>query len=61
MISAASRHSPAGRHFLLHVPLTLLHARHLSGRVAANEVTARFHSRGFVFPAVRGRADRARG
>ena len=47
--AAASGHSSAGRHFLLHVSLSLLHARHLSRRPAAYQVVARFRSGRFVF------------
>src|SRR6266699_3769903 len=36
--TAASRHSSARRHFLLHVPFSLLHARHLSRRAAADQI-----------------------
>src|SRR5205807_9461212 len=51
--TASSRHPAAGRHFLLHVPLPLLHPRHLSRRSAAHEVAPRFCPRRFFFPATR--------
>src|SRR5437870_1446038 len=58
--AAASRHSAAGRHFVLHFSFSLLHTRHLSRRFAADAVAARFHSRRiFLSPAGR-RTDRAR-
>ena len=59
--TAASRYLSADRHFVLHLPFALLHARHLSRRDAADAIAARFRARGFVFPAARRRTDRARG
>src|SRR5207237_9817493 len=47
--TAAPRHSAPGRHFLLHISLLVLHARHLSWRAPTDAIAARFHSRGFVF------------
>src|SRR4029450_9854448 len=55
--TTASRHSSSGRDFLLHVSFLVLHARHLSRRVAANAVTPRFHSCSFFFPAACPRSD----
>ena len=55
--TASSRHPAAGRHFLLHFPLPLLHARYLSRRPAAHEIAPRFRPRRFFFPATRRRPD----
>src|SRR5438128_11535362 len=49
--AAASRHSAPRRHFVLHVPFALLHARHLSRRIATDSIPARLHPRGVIFPA----------
>ena len=55
--TASSRYPAAGRHFLLYVPLPLLHARHLSRRPATHAIAPRFRPRRFVFPATRRRPD----
>src|SRR6266699_552182 len=58
--TTASRHSSARRHFLLYVSFSLLHARHLSRRFEADEVTPRFHPGGFLFSSASRRANCAR-
>src|SRR5205814_5737233 len=55
--TASSRHPAAGRHFLLHVPLPLLHARHSSRCSATHSIAPRLRPRRFVFPATRRRPD----
>ena len=58
--TTAFGHSSAGWHFLLHVPFSLLHARHLSRRFETDEVAARFHPGRFLFSSVGRRANCAR-
>ena len=58
--TAASRHSSAGRYFLLHFPFSLLHARYLSRSVAAHQIAARFRARRFLFSSAGRRTDCAR-
>src|SRR5438876_11155105 len=48
--ATASRYSSARWHFLLHVSFSVLHARHLSRRFAADKITARFCPGGLFFP-----------
>ncbi len=59
--AAAPRCFPSDRHFFLHLPLVILHARYLSRRYETHPVATRFHPGSFILPTVGRGSDRPRG